>query len=456
MSDRPEEEAGGHAPRWTVGTLSYTRGGLGRLFFWLLWGDLAWSLKERSISSVVQLLLKRFEASDFLTGLLVGTLPQLLGLLIGPIMAFKSDRHRGRWGRRIPYLLIPTPVIVLSMTGMAASPFLGVRLDAFLGAHSPGGCLSSLIVFGVFWTLFEVGTIVANSVIGALINDVVPSPGLGRFIGLFRAVSLVAAMAFNFWILKHAEAGYAWIFLGLAAIYGFGFTMMCLRVREGQYPPPPPDPGGSGPLGAAVSYLRECFEKPYYLWYIAMNALCWTAFMPVNLYSLFFMKSVGMDLATYGKWLAVTFLISFLLSYPLGALADRFHPLRMSIVMMSAYALVALLGAFFIHTATAFAVCLVATGVVSGSWMTSTASIGQKLLPSARFAQYASAAGLVNGLAAMTVGPAVGRILDASGHNYRLSYLASGLIGLAAVGATLEVYRRFKKFGGFTGYVAPE
>ena len=46
--------------------------------------DLACSLMERSIASVVQLLLKRFEASDFLKGLLVRTLPQLHGLTIEP------------------------------------------------------------------------------------------------------------------------------------------------------------------------------------------------------------------------------------------------------------------------------------------------------------------------------------------------------------------------------------
>lgn len=441
---------------WKVGTLAYTKARLGRLFGWLLWGDLAWSLKERSITAVVQLLLKRFQASDFLTGLLIGTLPQLLGLILGPMIAYTSDRHRGKWGRRIPFLLLPTPVIVMAMIGMAATPEIGKWLHVLLDGHSPGLYPSTLIVFGVFWVLFEVGTIIANSVMGALVNDVVPSAVMGRFFGLFRAISLLAAMIFNFWILKHAETGYAWIFLGLAAIYGVGFTLMCINVKEGTYPPPPPDSGGNGPLGATVSYLRECFQKPYYLWYIAMNALCWTAFMPINLFSLFFMKSVDMELATYGKWMAITFLISFALSYPLGSLADRFHPIRMSIVTMSAYAVVALLGATFIRDEITFIFGLVATGVLSGAWMTSTASIGQKLLPSARFAQYASAAGLVYGLVAMMVAPLVGKILDFSGHNYRITYFISGIIALAAVASTLELLRRFKKYGGYTAYIAPE
>ena len=66
------------APRkvWRVGTLTYTSGGLVILFCWLLAGDFAWSMKERSVMWVVQLLIKKFEASDMIAGLMIGTLPQ--------------------------------------------------------------------------------------------------------------------------------------------------------------------------------------------------------------------------------------------------------------------------------------------------------------------------------------------------------------------------------------------
>ena len=46
--------------RWHVGTLTYTAGGLFALFFWLLWGDFALSLKERSVPTTLQVLLKQF------------------------------------------------------------------------------------------------------------------------------------------------------------------------------------------------------------------------------------------------------------------------------------------------------------------------------------------------------------------------------------------------------------
>lgn len=44
--------------RYAVGTLSYTLGGLIVLFCWLLWGDFAWSLKDRAVGPVATLMVK--------------------------------------------------------------------------------------------------------------------------------------------------------------------------------------------------------------------------------------------------------------------------------------------------------------------------------------------------------------------------------------------------------------
>ena len=80
---------------WQVGTLSYTTLGLASLTFWLLWGDVAWSMRDRSVPSVMQLLFQKFGATNFVSSLLISTLPYGLILLIGPVISYRSDRHRG-------------------------------------------------------------------------------------------------------------------------------------------------------------------------------------------------------------------------------------------------------------------------------------------------------------------------------------------------------------------------
>ncbi len=87
---------------WQVGSLTYSARGLVTLFCWLIWGDFAWSLRDRIVPPVMQLLFKKFGASDALAGILFAALPAVLGLIIGPVVGYNSDRLRTRWGRRIP------------------------------------------------------------------------------------------------------------------------------------------------------------------------------------------------------------------------------------------------------------------------------------------------------------------------------------------------------------------
>jgi MFS family permease len=418
-------------------------------------------MKERSVQTVVQLLLKKFQASDTTAGLLIGSIPAAIGVLLVPIISYRSDRHRGPWGRRIPYLMLTTPIAAGAMVGLAFSPALGRAAHEAMGARSLGLYPTILVFFGLFWTIFEFGTLAANSVFGGLINDVVPLPLLGRFYGLFRALSLIAGMIFNFWLLGLAEVHYVVMFLSIGLLYGGGFTLMCLKVREGDYPPPPPAPvaaaSGTGSFFAAARlYLRECFTSAYYLWVFLFLNISLMAFMPVNLFSVFFAKSLNMDMNLYGKYLALTYGISLLLSYSLGSLADRFHPLRVGLVTLALYAAATLWGGLVIRGTVTFAVAFVAHGVLSGTFFTTTASLMQRLFPRGKFAQFASASTAIGGVGTVLLGPAMGQVLDRSHHVYRYTYLAScGLTVLALISGAV-VYAKFVALGGPDAYVAPD
>lgn len=441
---------------WRNGTLVYRRAELVTLFCWLLWGDFALSLKDRSIPSLVQLQLQKLEASDLLSGLLIGSLPAVIGLVVLPVVGYRSDRHRGPRGRRIPYLLGFSALAVLSMLGLAASPWLGQWLHLGLGARSPGLADCTLIFFSAAWTLFEFASIVlAGSLITAFINDVVPHALLGRFYGLFRALSLIAGAAFNYWGLSRAENHLTWVFLGMAVLYGVGFTLMCLKVKEGEYPPPPAPAERGRPLGAVLTYLRESFAQSYYWWVFLAIMVSWMALVPFTLFSVFFAKSVQMDMATYGKLWSLTYLCSLVLAYPLGMLADRIHPLRLSAWLMLLYSLATLCAGFFAVDAKSFGVALVVQGVLSGGWQTASASLAQRLFPEGRFAQLASAMGIVGGLTGIGLPLLVGWILDRSGHVYRYTFLMNSALSFLALGFTLVLWRRFRALGGPSHYVAP-
>jgi MFS family permease len=443
---------------WRAGTLTYTTGGLIVLFLWLLWGDFSWAMRDRSVGPMAQWYLKHLEVPNLLFALLTATFPAAIGLVLGPIISYKSDRHRGPRGRRIPFLLITTPIAAAGMFGLALTPFI----SRWVHGHFPGQSemVVAVVCFGIFWALFEFATIAANSVFGGLIGDVVPAPLLGRFYGLFRAVSLIDGMIFNYWLIGKVETHYTVMLLVIAAFYGTAFISVCLKVKEGDYPPPPPEPPGApGPLGGFIGgakiYFRECFSHGYYVWVFVMLTIASICFMPVNTFMIPYANTLGMSMDTYGKCLALTFTISLILAYPLGWLADLLHPLRMALGCLAGYMVVTAWGAVFARDIHSFSIALVLHGVLSGCYFTSAASLGLRLFPRSKYAQFASAAGLMGSICSMALGPLVGSVIDLTGNRYHHTFTAGCLLSLIALLAASHVHGKFMRLGGPKEYIAP-
>ena len=237
-------------------------------------------------------------------------------------------------------------------------------------------------------------------------------------------------------------------------------VMMCMKVREGDYPPPAAVNRRENPFDsfykAAVLFFTECFSQPYYVWVFLAWTFCNVAFIPVNLFSIPYAHSVAMSDKTYGHYIALTYAISLGLAYCLGVFCDWFHPLRVSIVAMVLYAVCVLWGARFAYDARTFGIGLVAHGVLSGTFFTTSASLGQRLFPRDRFAQFAAAAAMLLAATQVIVGPSVGSMLDHNGHVYR--YVFHVGLGLTIVGifCLVVVHHYFMKLGGPKHYTAPE
>ena len=288
-SDSPEPSKG----VWKVGTITYTTGGVVVLFLWLLWGDFAWSMRDRSVVGLASWYLNSLKIPNFVFAILMSSFPAVVSLLLGPIISMKSDRHRGKLGRRIPFLLLTTPVAALGMIGLGITPFIAKWIHSITQVGTPTGdslrhffkdsslgmsalglldneMIVALVCFGVFWAAFEFATIAGLAVFGGLINDVVPQKLLGRFYGLFRAISLIDGMIFNYWIMGHVPEHFTLIIISIGVFYGIAFTWVCLKVKEGDYPPPPPlDPSHNTVIksffGGVKVYFKECFSNSYYI-----------------------------------------------------------------------------------------------------------------------------------------------------------------------------------------------
>lgn len=369
----------------------------------LLIGDLGWSLRERSVQELFKVHLLRFSQDATLLNVLIGALPALLALSLGPLIGAWSDRTRSRYGRRIPFVLGTAVVGTIGMLGMAAS--------------------TSLWALALSWTVFEIATIVGNPLFMALINDTVPRPVLGRFFALFRIVSLATGAAF-FALFFHNEtvAVFQPLLATIAAVYLVCMLLVCWRVREPDHGPPPPTswrPWQAGdrqwlPLFAAVS----------------VGAV---ALLPININAYNACAQFGVDADGFGGAIALTYAISIGLAWPLGWLADRYHPLRVGTVVLGVYALCMLAAWRLVDGRTEFLVALVAHGVLAGCFLTGTVSLLPALLPRGRFSQLAAVSASVTALLVVVSTVGLGALLDATGRDYRLLYLAGAVTAGCAV-----------------------
>lgn len=441
---------------WRNGTLVYTAGGLAVLFLWLMWGDFAYSMKDRATGTVAALMLKKFDVSDFLFGIIMISFPNFTNIFLCPIVSYRSDRHRGRFGRRIPYLLLTTPFIVIGLAGLGFTPLLARLIRQAVGAEHISYNLTALLVFCFFWIILDFGTTLAGAIFNALATDVVPTEFLGRFFAMFRAVSLGCAFLFNYFVMGYAETHALVIFLGLAALYGIGLFSICLKVKEGEYPPPEAETSGPPTVKSAVkTYFRECFSLPYYRWVIMASVVSGFSVVPFNIYGIFYAKSLNMDMDFYGKVSSLICLVSFVLSFFLGWFSDRFHPIRTGMVSMALQTVILFVGGRIATTESVFAWLFLVQGISIMSYNTLMASYAPRLFPREYFAQFNSAMMLINALASVIGAPLVGKFLDLTGNYYPHLFTIGGVIGLCGLGCFVMVYRGYQRYGGDSGYIAP-
>lgn len=406
--------------RYTVGTLRYTRAALVMVFVWMLWGDFCFTMMERLLAQVTPLQLRSAGGSNANIGLLVGIIPGIMNMVITPIVSFRSDRHRGPRGRRIPFLLWPTPLVALFLALLGYSPQLGRWIHSLFPTGMSAATMS-MTVFGIVMVVFQLFHMIVASVYYYLFNDVVPAAFLGRFVALFGIVSSGAAFSFNLWVFPFAESHASQIYLAMGFLYFAAFWLMCRYVREGNYPPPPVDTQRPDAIESTKVYFRECFKDPLYLLVFARMAF-WSVAMTSATYATFFGQQIGLNLTEIGRINAANMLVLTLALYPMGALVDRLHPVRMHLL---ALLILPLFGAgFFIFARGYWSLMLISVLVapIMALMSASVFPLITAIFPKDRFGQFCSAQALLNAIALMAGSYLLGRWMDRVG-DYRYLYL---------------------------------
>lgn len=463
-----KESGGGSPATYRAGTLVYTKAGLFALFGWLLWGDFSFTLMETVWASVMPLHLRKFDASNTVISLALVTVPQLMNIVLNPIISTASDRFRSRFGRRIPFLLFATPFVSALLVLMSFSEQIGRALGRWMGAAHHGWPSQETLAVAVICALvvgFRFFELFISTVYFYLFNDVVPEKLMGRFLGLFRIVGTVAGASFNFFVLSYAESHTSAIFVGAALLYGISFTLMCMKVKEGNYAPPPPMSEGEGEGLKAASYVKSYFAAYFSKRFYLLISLCFAlggVGSCVGAFNIFFATSLGLTLNQYGKIVAISGIVSALLAYPVGSLVDRFHPIRVmllakiGLLLSTACWLIFLFASF--PPEVSFWIFIAVSAVAIPMWaMFNAAGIPllMRCFPRAQYGQFCSAWAMVNSISVMAGSAVAGAFLDLmktlhGGSDFYYRYVPVWMLIFYAGSfmATVLLFWEWKKLGG--------
>ncbi|KKR03978.1 MAG: Major facilitator superfamily [Candidatus Uhrbacteria bacterium GW2011_GWF2_39_13] len=439
---------------YRAGTLTYTKYTLATLFIWMLWGDFCFVLMEALIPQLLPLSLKNLNASNALIGLFVGSLSAAINMIICPIVSFRSDRTRSRFGRRIPYLFFATPFVAFFLILVGWSPQLGSMLNRFFPCGlSP--VATALVLVAVFCVCFQFFNMFVASVFYYLFTDVVPEQFMGRFMALFRVVGAAAGFCFTRYILGLADNYMPWIYTGIAILYFVSFMLMCWRVKEGEYPPPTDTEERKNFFCSFKLYFKECFSNPYYCWFFLGTALNAVSVVCRTMFNIFFAKeNLGMSLAEYGKIASWGMLLGMVLYLPLGYLVDKLHPLRVYISGIILVVLTNIFGFILIDSYSTFFVFTMLFAIVYAIQSASNLPMYACLLPKERWGQFCSAQAMLQAVMLIAANYGGGLFMDIVG-DYRFIYAWDAVFTAVALFAMIMVYRGWQRYGGRKNYVAP-
>ena len=451
------------------GTLFYTKNGLIALFCWLLWGDFCFTIMEAVVPSLIPLKLKDLGAPNWVMGMILTTIPNLLNMTIAPYVSVKSDNCRSRWGRRIPFIVSTMPFLCISLIMLGWSREIAEwcqKVVPMLSSWAPATV--AIVLIGLFMTIFQFFNLFVNSVFTYLFNDVVPPSHLGRFAGTFRIVGTGASALYNWLAFKYAQTHMHEIFLGATILYLVGFGIMCLMVKEGEYPPVDATKSKSyGGIYGIKNYFKESFSHGFY-WFLFVSAGILAMAGAAWGFTMFFQLEMGMSLDEIGKLNAVTMVVSMVATYFAAVYVDRWHPLRVysyicifvvvGTGMNWIWLFIDLPGTYFFWLSLASNLLYVFMNALIGA---SSLPMLMRLFPHSRYGQFCSAQGIIRSFCSILAGLLFGGYLDllrvfvGDGYCYRFNFTWTTAMMFINCVAVVWGYRIWNKMGGDNGFHPP-
>jgi len=455
--------------RYFCGSLKYTQVGLVAMFGWLLWGDFCFSMMEHVLPRILPLKMKDLGISNTMMSVVMTTIPCIMDIAVGPFVSYKSDRYRGnKMGRRIPFIFYTLPFLVVSLVMIGWSAEIGNWLQGVMpSVRKITPATLTFVMIVIFATAFHIFNNFVGCVYYYLFNDVVPPELLGRFNGLFKIVGSASSALYSFFLFQHSLDWFREIITGVALVYFVGMGIMCLRVKEGTYPPPPEE-DFTGFFGTLKSIGRQSFTTRFY-WYFYLTSACGALAGAIGFFGIFTQQQLNLTLQQIGILQGVGTIGGMIATYFAAVFVDRWHPLRINTYNAIGGAFSAFNGWIWLLITLPSAVMFWPQLIQNVAGLFSGALGGlcgivvfMRLMPKSLYGQFCAAnsvirafGGLIGSLLAGGFLDLIQWLLKGSDFAYRFNFLWSGTFAIGGTVFTCLAYREWKRLGGDEHYQAP-
>jgi len=441
---------------YSVGTLTYTLRGVCILFAWLLGGQFVFDFFENILGRFLPLYLNDLHASNALIGSM-GSISGGVSLFLGPHVSLWSDSARTRWGRRIPFLAVATPLAVLTLIMIGFSTEVGDWLHDRVVFHIAPAVSATTVILAivcVFVAFFYVFNMVLCCVFSWLLRDVVPQELIARIMSSFRIVSTLSTLVFNHYVFPYILIYRKEVFVGVGLFYTATFLVMCLKVKEGEYPPPPARQKSTGILMFFVIFMRDCLSVSIYRKYALVKVLGSIGSCSGIFTILFYRNNLHMTMQDMEKIFSVGLLMGGVANLPMGWLCDKINPFRIAIFSLSIIFVIYITAFFYIKDFKTMMVINVVLSFICSGWGIGCLSMDMRLYPSEKFGQFSTATNLIGTVFGIIGSYLAGWFMDFMHGEYIWGYLW-GAFGCLAIFPLILVYRDWLKYGGPDNYQAP-
>jgi Na+/melibiose symporter-like transporter len=299
----------------------------------------------------------------------------LLAMIVQPIAGALSDRSSFSWGRRRPYILLGTILVILFLPGIGLS--------------------GSFSTFFIIYCLLQVASNTAQGPYQAFIPDLVPGGRRGVASGVKSLLEFVGGIALVWMILYFMEhyfteqrGPWLWYTLALLAFFLLGAMIATvLTVKE--------RPGAGGPRLPLLATFYKSFKidvkaSPGFILFLVSRFLILTALITMQRYALYYlMDAVGVanPVAAMRNLLIVVGIGMVVTVYPAGYLSDRIgrRPVAISSGLLGALGTLLLL---FSNDYRYIMFCGVLLGISSGGFMSSNWALATDLVAKGEEARY--------------------------------------------------------------------